>query len=288
MKKRQVKLVAMICIFAALFLGAGGRFFYIQWRLRQEADLLRRMAEAVDVHVMDYGDESSDKSYGSGTGMSLANRGLEGEAEQMLVEERLAGYQLLAARNPDMVGWIRLEGSTIDYPLMQRKEEGTYYLHRDFAGAYSYSGLPFLDAACDVEQGSCWLIYGHNMRNQTMFAGLHRFAERDYWEQHPVLYIDTLEEMGEYTVFSVFYTDISQLEKGQEAFRYYELPGETEKAFEAYAEALTGLALYETGKRPAYGSRLVLLTTCSSHSRDGRLVVAAYGKKSGFQKVFSK
>lgn len=91
----------------------------------------------------------------------------------------LPAYESLHERNPDYWGWLRIEGTQIDYPVMYTPEEPEKYLHRDFDGNPSARGVPFLDASCTGNCGN-YLLYGHHMKDGTMFGTLSAYAKADY------------------------------------------------------------------------------------------------------------
>ena len=115
-------------------------------------------------------------------------------------------YEALKAQNPDFFGWISIEGTNIDYPVMFTPDDPEYYLRRAFDGSSSQSGVPFLAADC-FEGGGNWLIYGHNMKNGSMFADLMSYAQEDFWQEHPLIRFDTLEQQGSYEVLAAFYRE---------------------------------------------------------------------------------
>lgn len=88
------------------------------------------------------------------------------------------GINELIAKNPDCVAWVRIDDTKIDYPIMQTKDNPEYYLRRNFKKEYSYTGTPFLDAACDMNEGVNLIVYGHNMRDGTMFADLLKYKQK--------------------------------------------------------------------------------------------------------------
>ena len=96
------------------------------------------------------------------------------DAEKAFEQTRNRDLAELYAQNSDLIGWIEIEGTKIDYPVMQTPDDPEYYLHRDFNREYSASGTPFLDSASVVLPKDNavtwnWLIYGHNMKFGTMF-----------------------------------------------------------------------------------------------------------------------
>lgn len=182
-------------------------------------------------------------------------------------------YLLLKERNEDFYGWVCIEGTKLDYPVMYTPDDPQHYLRRAFDGSYSASGVPFLDGSCFAGCGNA-LIYGHYMKNGTMFAAVASYAEESFWRAHPQIRFDTLEESGTYEVFAAFYGQIYQ--EGEAGFRYYRYTDlTTAEAFSAYVSQVREQALYDTGICPVFGDQLLTLSTCSYHTDDGRFVVVA-------------
>lgn len=185
--------------------------------------------------------------------------------------ERLAE---LYAANQDFVGWLRIDDTQINYPVMLCKEDAEYYLYRDMEGNDSSSGVPFFGSGCDLSSDNI-IIYGHNMKNGTMFADLLRYGEEDFWREHQIVSFETLEGRESYEVIAAFREEIhTQEETG--VFRYYTYGGAlTEEQFQEYMENIRRLSLYATGKEAVYGEQLLTLSTCSYHKENGRFVVVA-------------
>lgn len=188
--------------------------------------------------------------------------------------EVLPQYRELFAENPDLAGWIQIEGTDLDYPVMFTPEEPEFYLRRDFYGNPSQSGVPFLDGNYQ-EEGNHALIYGHNMDNGTMFATLLSYRDPEFWEEHPTIRFDTLYETGEYEVVAAFYGEILPL--GTEgSFPYYTYTDLRDpKAFSEYLAQVEEAALYETGVTAVFGDAILTLSTCSNQEENGRFVVVA-------------
>lgn len=189
-------------------------------------------------------------------------------------EQGFHRYDDLYARNPDLLGWIQIEGTVIDYPVMYTPEEPEKYLRKNFDGAYSVNGLPFMDAGCYVGCGN-YLIYGHNLNDGSMFASIMDYRDPDFWQEHQTVYFDFVTEPGTYQIFAAFYDVVNQ---PGEIFRYYDcLDLTAEKDFDDYLENVRAKALYDTGIEVAYGDGLLTLSTCSYHvsGGDGRFVVVA-------------
>ena len=183
-------------------------------------------------------------------------------------------YDLLWQQNHDLAGWLFAESIGVDYPVMYTPNDLEYYIHRGFDKAYAKSGCLFI--------GSGWspdyvysIIDGHHLINGTMFGKLDSYASKAYAKEHPVIYFDTLKEEGNYEVVAAFYTKVyNQQDKG--VFRYYQytdLPDQ--ETFDEYFAQVRKIAIYDTGVDVQYGDKVLVLSTCSYHTDNGRFVVVA-------------
>ena len=116
--------------------------------------------------------------------------------------------QALIAENADCVGWLSVDGTNISYPVMHTPSDPQKYLRRNFYGKYSQSGVPFLDGRCDL-QSSNLIIYGHNMRNGTMFSDLKRYVDRDFLNAHRTVKFETADGVQTFIVTEVLKTNTS-------------------------------------------------------------------------------
>ena len=180
----------------------------------------------------------------------------------------------LFEKNSDMICWIDIEDTDINYPVMYTPDNPEYYLHRDFDGEYSYSGLPFLDSRCDIDNSSNLIIYGHNMKNSTMFSQLLKYEDYDFWKEHRYINIKTADSRRKYEIIAAYRSEAQP--EGGSGFRYYGFT-DTDKAseYDEYLRNIKKLALYDTGASAKYGTQLMTLSTCSYHTDDGRFAVTA-------------
>ena len=185
----------------------------------------------------------------------------------------LPEYALLYEKNPDTIGWMMIEGTPINYPVMQTPDRVDYYLKRDFSGAYSAHGCLYARESCDVFAPSDNVtIYGHHMKDGSMFAKLDKFRDQSFWEEYHTIQFDTLYEHHTYTIFAVFTTTASV----GEGFAYHQFEEAADEAdFDAFITACKALSLYDTGITPEYGDKLICLSTCEYSQINGRLVVVA-------------
>lgn len=194
----------------------------------------------------------------------------EEEQEGVMLSE----YEELYEQNPDMVGWVSIEGTSVDYPVMQRGQDEEYYLDHDFSGRKNKNGLPFLDGHCDAQESSILLVYGHHMKNGRMFGELMGYKDEDFYQMHPIIRFDTLYEAAEFEIVAVLLSRVYL--QTEEGFRYYQLEGtDTPDGFERYIQSVKKRALYDTGISARYGDQLLVLSTCEYSTNNGRLAVIA-------------
>lgn len=185
----------------------------------------------------------------------------------------LAEYAALYEKNPDTIGWITIDGTPVNYPVMQTPDRTDYYLHRNFNHEQSSQGCIYVRETCDVFAPSDNVtIYGHHMKDGSMFGSLKKFQKKSFWEEHHSIRFDTLYERHTYTVFAVFATSASV---GQ-GFAYHSFEYAEDAAdFDDFIATCKKLSFYDTGITPVYGDKIICLSTCEYTHTDGRLVVVA-------------
>jgi len=191
---------------------------------------------------------------------------------QESVTEKKSDVNGLVKKNKDCIGYVEILGTTINYPVMQTKENPDFYLNHDFNRNYSFYGTPYLSAYCDVEKSDNLIIYGHNINGGKMFGALEDYKSKSFYEEHKSVQFDTLTEQAEYEIVAVFKT----VAYSSDGFRYYDfVDAENEEEFNSYVGKCKELALYDTGVTAEYGDRLITLSTCEYSAQNGRLVVVA-------------
>lgn len=174
--------------------------------------------------------------------------------------------------NNDIVGWLKIENTNINYPVMQTKDRPDYYLRKNFYKEYSVFGTPYIDENCDIENGNNLIIYGHHINGNKMFGELENYKNEEYYNKHKFIKFYTLNEKAEYEIISVFKTTVYN-DKGFKYYQYYNL--EDEREFETFINKCKELSLYDTQKIAKYGDKLLTLSTCEYSQNNGRLVVVA-------------
>lgn len=179
-------------------------------------------------------------------------------------------YSVLYARNNDFIGWIVIDGTNVNYPVMQTSDHPDYYLKRNFDKEYSNYGVPYIEETCVVGTSNNIVIYGHHMKDGSMFADLVKYYDKDYRDRHPLIQFDTISSLGTYEVVAVFKFDTDN-----ETFCYNEFVTMDEDDFTEFMEEVHKRQAYDTGIDVKYGDQLLTLSTCEYTYHNGRFVVVA-------------
>ncbi|MFG6395358.1 MAG: class B sortase [Lachnospiraceae bacterium] len=193
----------------------------------------------------------------------------------------LPEYRKMYETNSDLAGWIVIDGTDINYPVVQSKVYQEFYLNHNFDGEKDEAGSIFADARNDVFlPDDNIIIYGHNMKNGSMFGTLQYYLDKDYYNSHNIVSFDTLYKRGTYQIAVVGLSKISEESDG--TFKYYDfINAENKKSFKKYVENIKKLEAYDTGVSLKYGDKLITLSTCNSVEKDGRLFIVAKEVKNG-------
>ena len=188
--------------------------------------------------------------------------------------------------NTDSAGWIKIDGTVIDYPVMQTPSDEQYYLNRDFNGKYSAYGCIIADTDSTIGTGTAAedytdgtrpgtniILHGHNMKNGTMFGSLDNYRNKSYEQSHSRIKFSSLYEDREYEICAVFLSQVYK--KNQtDVFKYYQFfNADTEEEFDDFYSNIKRMSLYDTGVDAAFGDEFITLSVCAYHVENGRLVV---------------
>ena len=203
---------------------------------------------------------------------------LETDSEALTDEEIAAAiaaaahekYSALFDQNNDFIGWISIEGTNVNYPVMQTPDNPDYYLKHSFEKTYSDYGVPYIEESCAVGLSNNVVIYGHHMKNGSMFADLCKYTDKDFYEEHKTIQFDTLSTLGKYEVVAVF-----KFNTNKETFKYNECCTMNEEELKEFMNQVHERELYDTGVDAEYGDQLLTLSTCEYTYTNGRLVVIA-------------
>ncbi len=183
-------------------------------------------------------------------------------------------YKTLYSKNKKLIGWLKIDDTNIDYPVMQT-ENNEYYLDHNFNQEYDKNGSLFLDCDCNVYPRSTnMIIYGHHMKSGSMFGNLQQYAKESYGKKHSVIEFDTIYEKATYQVMYVFRSQVYN--EDDVVFKYYQfIEANSEEEFNFYMKEMASMSLYDTGVTANFGDSLLTLSTCDSSQTDGRFVVVA-------------
>lgn len=192
--------------------------------------------------------------------------------------EYLPFLQEKREENEDTVGWLTIQGTKIDYPVMYTPQDPEKYLHLGFDQKYSFAGLPFIDANCSLDpESDNLIIYAHNMLDGSMFRSLMKYEQKSYWQQHPRVKLDLWDEEREYEVLAAFRDRVYY--KTENCFKFYKfIDAESEDSYREAIDYYKTHACYDTGVTAQPGDRLLTLVTCAYHTDNGRFVVVAREK----------
>lgn len=186
-------------------------------------------------------------------------------------EERKIDINKLYEENKDIVGWLKIDNTTINYPIMQNINDPNYYLHRDFYKNYSSYGTPYMAKQCNLNSDNI-VIYGHHMKNNKMFGELEKYKSKDFYNNHKIITFTTLEKEYSYEIFAVFKTTVYT----KNTFRYYEnINFENKKMYNAFINICKDKSLYQTGIKIKDKEKLITLSTCEYSNKNSRLVIVA-------------
>jgi sortase B len=205
---------------------------------------------------------------------SVSSKPLYTLDEEQEEKEVLDEYKNLLIKNKKLIGWLKIDDTNIDYPVMQTTDN-EYYLTHDLNQEYDKNGSIFMDTECDVLKPSTnFIIYGHHMKTGKMFGELDKYESQDYCEKHPIIQFDTIYEKGTYQVMYVFRSKVYS--EDEIVFKYYQfIDANGEQEFNSYMEEMASMSLYDTGVTAEYGDHLLTLSTCDYQEENGRFVVVA-------------
>jgi sortase B len=185
-------------------------------------------------------------------------------------------------KNDDMVAWIKIPDTCVDYPVMWTPEDEEYYLRKDFNKKYDKAGVPFLDTESSMyPMTTNLIIYGHNFEG-IMFYDVLKYEDESYFKDHPYLYLYGKDCEHKYAVMAAFRSRVYYTT--DTCFKYYKFfQAETEEEFKDFYDNVKELSYYDTGVTASFGDRFVTLSTCSDHLPGGvgRFVLVAVEIESG-------
>ena len=194
--------------------------------------------------------------------------------EQTVILQVLQKYKTIYNSNENLIGWIKIDDTNIDYPVMQC-DDSEHYLSYNFYEEYDKNGCLFMDPECSIVNRSDNLIlYGHHMKSGNMFGNLDLYSDYDYYLKHKYIQFDTIYEEGTYEVMYVFRSKIYT--EDEIRFKYYQfINANSAEEFDSYMREMSEMSLYDTKVIAGFGDSLITLSTCDYQETNGRFVVVA-------------
>lgn len=257
--------IAVIALLVAAF---GFSAYYLGnyfWEGKKSQDRYNELSNLVS---------NPGEASGGTTSTTPTTPGAPSAGNTMPAEAIMPDYKELHEMNSDVVGWLQIDGTVVDYPVMQTSVDNRdFYLYRDFDKKDSRRGSLYVREECDVfTPGDNITIYGHNMKDGSMFACLLDYEDKAVWEKNSLITFNTLDAYHVYKIFAVFKTTAAI----GEGFEFHKM----EKAanaddFNKFIATCKNLSFYDTGIIPSYGDKVICLCTCEYTLEDGRFIVAA-------------
>lgn len=275
-KRNIVEFLCLMAVAVSVF--SLSAIYYGRWVDKQTAN--RKMDKSAALRVQEVKKASEGAAAGAIDAGLLGKRPMEPAEAKML--EKYAG---LYAKNQDIVGWMSIPGTVIDYPVMQTPEDEGYYLSHDFSKAESKTGCLVMDTDSTVGDGTAnmqytdgtrpssnLLVHGHTTKTGEMFGDLKLYAEEVYGKAHNIICFDSLYEERRYELIAVFYSQVYR--QKDEVFKYYKFyEAKTQAEFDDWYNNIKALSLYDTGVDARLGDEFITLSCCAYHVENGRFVV---------------
>ena len=286
-RARKYRFLGVLCVLAAA--ACFGYFAYTDYQEEQSAQAMKRLQDMQNmtgsyIEEEDFLEQPEEVAGVDPSDAAGVKETKKEESEKEAAEKPkklpdiLPEYQEIYAENKDLVGWLEIEGTVINYPVLQSdsEEESQFYLTHSFEKKKDKNGSLFMDYRNDfVDRDTNIIIYGHNMKSGAMFGSLKKYLEEDYLKKHAKIRFDTIYEHGTYEVIGAFLSEVSY--QDEYAFRYYNfLNANNESEFEAFCVNVIQLSALKKGTLDAkYGDQLLTLSTCSSYTDEGRMFIIA-------------
>ena len=288
-RERPLRLLFVV-LFAFSVVGLLGYGIFYLWQnessrtTQKELQDIRKEADTSAQYAMQY-DENGLPVAGIAAFFADIYKDIPTEKECNKAPDILPKYKELYDINPDLIGWLTIDGTVIDYPVMQTMEDECYYLGLDFYGEPNQNGCLILDTdsasgtgtkACAYKNGTApstnLIIHGHTMKSGEMFGNLKLYADEEYGREHNIICYDSLYEEREYELIAVFYSQVYY--ESDNVFKYYKFfQADTQEEFDDWYGNIKEMSLYDTGVTAQFGDEFITLSCCSYHVEDGRFVV---------------
>ena len=271
MEKESIfKLAGVVCVVLALVcFGVYGLSVFAENRATRKLEEVQSLKK--ENQVMGWFMERIDQE-------EPRQNSAQGDASKLQMQEIdkpleiLPEYKELHKKYPDLIGWVKIEGTSIDLPVMQTVDD--FYLHNNIDGEEDINGTLFLDSRDDVSHSMNLIVYGHNMRSGAMFGSLKQYLDDGFVAKHKQIQFDSIYEKGTYEVLYVCLTKVGYQDEPE--YKYYNfIQPKSPEEFDAYFETIRACAVYDSKQEVTEEDKFLTLSTCNSYIEDGRLFVVA-------------
>lgn len=277
------KVILYICI--AVFVIAGLVLIITGVSSCNDRSKLEDQQESI-TSEMNAAEQDAEWAEGATTaGIATILEGLSNGSSDVQEGGMIPKYEVLYEQNDDLIGWLSIEGTKIDYPVMQTPENENYYLNLGFDKKPNENGSLIMDTDSEVGIGtvsnqyadgvkpcSNLIIHGHTMKSGEMFGDLDLYKDEAYGMEHNIIRFDSLYEEREYELIAVFYSQVFY--QHEDVFKYYKFfQADTEEEFFDWYNNIKKMSVYDTGVTAEFGDEFITLSACAYHVEDGRFVV---------------
>ena len=198
--------------------------------------------------------------------------------ETQVVTQRMDKIKELNKTNNDIVGWIEIPNTTINYPVLKGKDN-SFYLNHDYEKKFNNLGSIFLDKDVDIDKPSTnLLMYGHRNKSNMMFEHVYKYRNESFYKEHPDIRFTTLNSDSEYTIIGAMNAKSYEFNEDLDgnAFKFYNfIEANNEEEFNYYINNIKSNSLYNIEETAKYGDELITLCTCEYTQKNGRFIVVA-------------
>lgn len=255
-KKMPIPLIAVLCICVVVLCVSIWQLSNIFLEYKAGTDEYEELQQYVMAEIPEEEEEQQAEP-------DEAADGEETDGEEKVQRVALSELQ---AQNPDAIGWIEIPGTGISYPLMHT-DDNAYYLNHTFSGKINSAGSIFMETLNSSDFTDLHtIIYGHNMKNGSMFAGLKNYTSPSYLVSHPNIYVDLADGTHCYQIFSV-----CEVEADSDSYTIGFAPDEQ---YETFLQTLKSRSAYDTGVTVSKDDYIITLSTCTTHGENRYLVHA--------------
>lgn len=256
----RVLLVLLICVFGF----SAWQFVRLSGEYLQGNESYDSLEQYISVPEQTAEPENLDAPEQTEAASQTQTEGQETEPAVEVILPISVDFEALAKINPDIVGWIYIEDTTISYPVVQG-EDNEYYLNHLFEGGTNKAGCVFLDANCREDfSGQNNVLYGHHLKNGSMFTGIRKYRDQSYYDAHPKGLLLTPESAYEICFFSGYVA--STMESA------WKLSFSAED-YDYWLEEIGNKSLFKAIAKPVAEDEILTLSTCSYEFTEARFVL---------------